>query len=216
MTGRERKSIPLRQLAGGVVCAAASGALLFLVHSASAQQPLPPQDPQSGAALQPTNPPTVQPPATASPPGALEQVGRWLDDSVSTAGVGIGKAFQGTVGGFGGIGGQAGTAAQGAADAATSVAKGVAQGAADVATAAARLPTSRIASGRAKCTFAPNGAPDCRGAADALCKSKGFQSGTCIEFENNENCPTEVLTAGRDRTAGDCPVDYFVTKSLCQ
>jgi hypothetical protein len=212
MTGRERKSNSLRQLAGDVVCAATSGALLFLAHAASAQQSLQPQDLQSGAALQPTNPPAVQPPATASPPGALEQVGRWLDDSVSTAGVGIGKAFQGTVGGFGGIGGQAGTAAQGAADAATSVAKGVA----DVATAAARLPTSRIASGRAKCTFAPNGAPDCRGAADALCKSNGFQSGTCIEFENAENCPSDVLIAGRNRTEGECPVDYFVTKSLCQ
>jgi hypothetical protein len=201
MMGREPKSISLRQLVGGVVC----GVLLFLAHAASAQQSLQPPDPQSDAALQPTSPPTVQPPTTASPPGALEQVGRWLDDSVSTAGVGIGKAFQGTIGGFGGVGGQAGTAAQGAADAATSVAKGVA----DVASAAARLPTSRIASGREKCTFAPNGAPDCRGAADALCKSRGFQSGTCIEFENAENCPME-------RTAADCPVVYFVTKSLCQ
>jgi hypothetical protein len=216
MMGRERKSISLRQLVDGVVCSVASGVLLLLAHAASAQQPLPPQDPQSSAALQTTNPPTVQPPATAPTPGALEQVGRWIDDSVSTAGAGIGKAFQGTIGGFGGIGGQAGTAAKGAADAATSVAKGVAQGAADVATAAVRLPTSRIASGRERCTFAPNGAPDCRGAADALCKSKGFQSGTSIEFENAENCPAEVLIAGRGRTEGDCPVDYYVTKSLCQ
>jgi hypothetical protein len=216
MTGRERKSISLRQLVGRVACSAASGVLLFLAHAASAQQPQEPQDPQSGAALQATNPPTGQPPATAPTPGALEQVGRWIDDSVSTAGVGIGKAFQGTIGGFDGIGGQAGTAAKGAADAATSVAKGVAQGAADVATAAVRLPTSRIASGRERCTFAPNGAPDCRGAANALCKSKGFQSGTSIEFENAENCPAEVLMAGRRRTEGDCPVDYFVTKSLCQ
>lgn len=194
------------------MCTAASGVLLVLAYTASAQQPLQPQDPQSGAALQPTNPPTVQPPATAPTPGALEQVGRWLDDSVSTAGAGIGKAFQGTIGGFGGIGGQAGTAAKGAADAASSVAKG----AADVATAAVRLPTSRIATGRERCTFAPNGAPDCRVAADALCKSKGFQSGTSIDFENVENCPAEVLMAGRRRTEGDCPVDYFVTKSLCQ
>jgi hypothetical protein len=216
MTRRERKSISLRHLVGGVVGAAASGVLLLLAHVASAQQALQPKDPQSSAALQPTNPPAVQPPETAPTPGALEQVGRWIDDSVSTAGAGIGKAVEGTIGGFGGIGGQAGTAAKGAADAATSVAKGVAQGAADVATAAARLPTSRIASGRERCTFAPNGAPDCRGAADALCKSKGFQSGTSIDFENVENCPAEILMAGRRRTEGDCPVDYFVTKSLCQ
>lgn len=213
MTGREQKSISLRPLVVGVVCSAASGVLLLLAHAASAQQPPQPQDPQSGTALQTTNPRTVQPPATAVPtPGTLEQVGRWID----TAGAGIGRAFKGTIGGFGGIGGQAGTAAQGAADAATSVAKGVAQGAADVATAAVRLPASRIASGRERCTFAPNGAPDCRGAADALCKNMGFQSGTSIEFENAENCPAEVLLAGRRRHEGDCPVDYFVTKSLCQ
>jgi hypothetical protein len=77
-----------------------------------------------------------------------------------------------------------------------------------------RLPTGGIASGRERCTFAPNGAPDCRGAADALCKKKGYPSGTSIDFENVENCPAEVLIAGR-KAEGDCPVDYFVTKSLC-
>jgi hypothetical protein len=192
MTGRKQKSISLKQLMGRVVCSAASGVLLLLAHGASAQQPLPPQDQQT------TNQPTVQSPGTVPNPGALEQVGRWIDD-------GIGKAFQGTVGSFGG-----------AADAATSVAKGVAQGAADAATAASRLPTSRIASGRERCTFAPNGAPDCRGAADSLCKRIGFQSGTSVDFVNVENCPAEVLMAGRRRAEGDCPVDYFVTKSLCQ
>jgi hypothetical protein len=192
------------------VCWAASGVLLLLAQAASAQQLGQTPDPQSGEALQTTNPPTdqPQPPGPARAPGALEQVGRWMDD----AGAGIGKALQGTIGGFNGVGAQAGTAAKGAADAATTVAKGVA----DVATAAARLPTSRIASGRERCTIAPNGAPDCRGAADALCKTKGFKSGTSIEFENNENCPAEVLIAGRRRAEGDCPVDYYVTKSLCQ
>lgn len=207
MTGRERKIISLKHLAGAGVRSAASGILLLLAHAASAQQPTQAPDPQLAPPLQTTNPQTAQPQATPPSPGALEQVGRWIDDSVSTAGEGIGKAFEGTIGGFGGIGGQAGSAAKGAADAATTVAKGVAQGAADVATTAARLPTSRIASGRERCTIAPNGAPDCRGAAAALCKTMGFKSGTSIDFENAENCPAQVLMAGRKRAEGECPVD---------
>lgn len=209
MTGRERKSISLKQLFGRVVCSAASGVLILLAHAASAQQP---QDPQSRVVVQTTKPPTVQPTPAAPTPGALEQVGRWIDDSVATAGAGIGQVFQGTFGGITAAGSI--TAPKGAADAATSVAN-VAQGAADVATAAVRLPTGGIASGRERCTFAPNGAPDCRGAADTLCKKMGYPSGTSIEFENAENCPAEVLMAGRRRAEGDCPVDYFVTKSLC-
>ena len=39
--------------------------------------------------------------------------------------------------------------------------------------------------------------------------------GTSVDFENVENCPAEVLLAGR-RSERDCPVDYFVTRSLCQ
>jgi hypothetical protein len=168
------------------------------------------------------------PPASATPAsGTLESVGRWIDDSVTSAGAGIGAAWRGTIGGFGGIGGQASTAAQGAADAATHVAKGaadVAKGAADIATSAAketagavtRLPTAQIASGRERCTIAPNGAPDCQAAASALCKAKGFSSGSSIDFENVENCPAQVLVAGRQHVQGECPIDYFVTKSLCQ
>jgi len=174
-----------------------------------------------------TDPPAAPPPAAPPPRGALETLGHWIDSSVSTAGAGISAAWQGTIGGFGGIGGQAGSAAKGAADAAGTVAKGaadVAKGAADVATSAAketagavtRLPTSRIASGRERCTTAPNGAPDCRAAAETLCKSKGFNSGTSVDFENVENCPAAILLAGRKRTENECPVDYFVTRSLCQ
>jgi hypothetical protein len=165
--------------------------------------------------------------STAPAPGTLESVGRWIDSSVTSAGAGIGAAWRGTIGGFGGIGGQASSAAQGAADAATSVAKGaadVAKGAADIASSAAketagavtRLPTAQIASGRERCTIAPNGAPDCVAAANALCKAKGFSSGSSIDFENAENCPASVLVAGRQHVQGECPIEYFVTKSLCQ
>jgi hypothetical protein len=194
----------------------------------STQAPAAQSQAQSDPDAQNTYPQTANPTGTApAPRGTLETLGHWIDSSVSSAGAGISAAWHGTVGGFGGIGGQAGTAAKGAADAATNVAKGaadVAKGAADVATTAAketagavtRIPASRIAAGRERCTIAPNGAPDCRTAADTLCKSKGFSSGTSVDFENVENCPAPVLMANRPRAEHDCPIDYFVTRSLCQ
>jgi hypothetical protein len=148
--------------------------------------------------------------------GPLDTVGRWIGDTVSSAGAGIGAAWQGTVGGFSGIGSQAGSAAKGAADAASTVAKGAADVAKGTADAVTRFPASRIASGRERCIVAPNGAPDCRVAAETLCKSKGFNSGTSVDFENVENCPAQVLLSGRRPAEGQCPVDYFVTRSLCQ
>jgi hypothetical protein len=174
------------------------------------------QEPQAGQPAPNIDPQTAEP--AASPPrlGPLESVGRWIGDSVSSAGAGIGAAWQGTIGGFSGIGGQAGTAAKGAADAATNVAKGAADVAKETAGAVTRLPSARIASGRERCTTAPNGAPDCRIAAETLCKSRGFNTGTSVDFENVENCPAQVLLAGRRRSEGECPVDYFVTRSLCQ
>ena len=40
----------------------------------------------------------------------------------------------------------------------------------------ASLAPARIATGRERCAIAANGAPDCRLAAETLCKSKGFAS----------------------------------------
>jgi hypothetical protein len=170
------------------------------------------QEPQPG---QPAANADSQSPDSAVRQGPLEAVGRWIGDSVSSAGAGIGAAWQGTIGGFSGIGGQAGSAAKGAADAASSVAKGAADVAKGTADAVTRFPSARIASGRERCSIAPNGAPDCRFAAETLCRSKGFNTGTSVDFENVENCPAQVLLSGR-RREGECPVDYFVTRSLCQ
>jgi hypothetical protein len=215
MTELEGKIITPRHLARHRSLPLLAGGLLLLLTFATAAQEQPSAQPP-GSYPQ-GNPPTAAPPP--QPSGALETFGRWIDNSVSTAGAGISAAWRGTISGIGGIGGQAGDAAKGAADAATTVGKGavdVAKGAADVATTAARLPMSSFSSGRERCTIAPNGAPDCRVAADALCKNKGFKSGTSVEFENAENCPAQVLLAGKSPSERNCPIEYFVTKSLCQ
>jgi hypothetical protein len=75
----------------------------------------------------------------------------------------------------------------------------------DTATTETRLPATGIISGRERCTLEPNAAPDCRLAAEALCRSTGYGSGTAVDFEANEKCPPPY-----------CTMDHFVTRALCQ
>jgi hypothetical protein len=96
---------------------------------------------------------------------------------------------------------QAGQAAKGAVDAAANV---------------ARLPAARLIDGRERCLTAPNGAPDCRAAALAMCKANGFASGNSVDFQTTETCPPEILASRRPWPAGACTVENFVTRALCQ
>lgn len=79
-----------------------------------------------------------------------------------------------------------------------------------------RLARPNVASGRVVCVVAPNGAPDCKAAADKLCQSKGFSSGNSIESDAAESCPARVLLSGRPPEPGECRTDNFVTRALCQ
>jgi hypothetical protein len=76
---------------------------------------------------------------------------------------------------------------------------------ADTAPSVARDPATTIISGRERCTLGPNAAPDCRLAVEALCRSKGYGSGTAVDFEMAEKCPPPY-----------CTMDHFVTRALCQ
>ena len=79
----------------------------------------------------------------------------------------------------------------------------------------ARLPKTRVISGHAKCKIAPNGAPDCIAAANAMCKGKGFASGKSVDMTTAEVCPAEVYLAGRNSGPG-CHTETFVSRALCQ
>lgn len=70
--------------------------------------------------------------------------------------------------------------------------------------------------GRTKCPLAANGAPDCKTASDALCKSKGFKEGQSLDTDAAETCSVKVLLSGRKPGPGDCRTDNFVTRALCQ
>ena len=70
-------------------------------------------------------------------------------------------------------------------------------------------------SGHAKCVNAPNGAPDCWAAANALCKDKGFESGKSLDMTTAEVCPAKAMISGRP-APGECHDETFVSRALCQ
>jgi hypothetical protein len=187
----------------------------------------------------PVPPPAEAPPPVAMPanrPGFFDALGRWVEDSANVAKSGWDNARNA----LGGLGGQAGGAAKGAADAASGVAKGAAdaasgaaKGAADMASGAAqgvsnaatgaakgaadavtRPLTTRFANGRERCVVAGNGAPDCRAAAEHLCKTAGYVGGSSVDMQSAEKCPARVYLVGRQ--PGDCSMEHYVTRAMCQ
>jgi hypothetical protein len=80
-----------------------------------------------------------------------------------------------------------------------------------------RLATpSTMISGRVACPASQNGAPDCKQAADQLCRSKGYKEGKSLNADSAEKCSAKVLIPGRARKPDDCRTDTFVTSALCQ
>jgi hypothetical protein len=100
----------------------------------------------------------------------------------------------------------------GATDAAGDVAKGVG----DAAGAVARLPLSNVVSGREMCINAPNGAPDCATASEAMCKAKGFSRGASLDITSAYRCPAIVWSERREPNDKECVNESFVSKAVCQ
>ncbi|HLI99102.1 MAG TPA: hypothetical protein VKT76_05260 [Bradyrhizobium sp.] len=73
-----------------------------------------------------------------------------------------------------------------------------------------------VATGRVKCPPSPNGASDCKVAADALCQAKGFKEGKSLTTDSVEACSPKVLIPGRARKPDDCHTDNYVSRALCQ
>src|SRR5215813_6564959 len=166
----------------------ALSAFAFTCAAVMAQTPSPDVPPSA---------PTTAP-APLEPQGFFDAFGNWVQQGVANAGAGFGAMV-------GAVGGQAGEAAKGAADAARSAA-----------TSMTKLPVAGITGGRERCTLAPNGAPDCGGAAASLCRAKGYAGGSSVDFETVEKCPPSYRRAGRNAPEGVCTTEHFVTKALCQ
>jgi hypothetical protein len=132
--------------------------------------------------------------------GLFGNITGWFDEQASK----LDSYFRGARSGVENFGHEAGIAA-----------KTTVEGAKDAAGAVTRLPATRVVTGHEKCATAPNGAPDCVVAANAICKTKGFASGKSVDMTTAEICPAQVYMAGR--TSGpDCHSDTFVSRALCQ
>jgi hypothetical protein len=171
----------------------AAGAFILWACAAAAQAPqAPPTAPQAPLAPQGQAQPSPLPPPGYKP-GFIDAFGRWIGDSVSNWNAGLKGAAD---------------VAKGAADAASTATK-------DTAGAVVRIPGTRVIAERATCPTAPNGAPDCRAAAETICKAHGFASGSSIDFQTAEKCPPIAL----NRPAGEpaiCTIESYVTRALCQ
>jgi len=141
------------------------------------------------------------PPAEQHDPGFLESAGKWLDRQVDGA-----KAMFGHVGkGVQNFGHEAGIAARTTADTAKNAADSVAN----------QLSPASVIEGHEVCKTAPNGAPDCVAAANAICKAKGFKTGKSVDMTTAETCPAKVYLAGRSN-GPECKTETFVSSALCQ
>jgi hypothetical protein len=132
--------------------------------------------------------------------GFFASVGRWFSQQSAN----VNSTFKDARQKVEGLGQEAGAAA-----------KSTVEGAKDAAGAVARIPNVRTVSGHEKCQVAPNGAPDCVAAANAICKTKGFDSGRSLDMTTAEICPPKVWMAGRS-TGPECRTETFVSRAVCQ
>jgi len=161
-------------------------ALLCVVIPASAQQ-----TPQAAPATQPEQAAPSEPApsaaAQASRPGGLfGTIGRWIDRSLAR----VSTAWKGK-------------SEASPEDARKSAGVGL-------------LPNAKIVSGRERCETAANGAPDCRGAIEALCRSKGLAAGNSLDVQSVEKCPARVWISGAQPTTGECRMESYVQRALCR
>ncbi len=138
--------------------------------------------------------------ASAEQPGFFGGIARWFDRQAAK----IGSGFKDAGSQVENFGHQAGIAA-----------KTTAETAKNAADAVVRIPAARMVTGHEKCKVAPNGAPDCVAAADALCRAKGFGTGKSADMTTTEVCPAQVYLSGRTSGAG-CRTETFVSSALCQ
>jgi hypothetical protein len=174
--------------------------------------PQAPTAPHLPAAPQaPTAQPTTAQPTTAQPasagyqPGFIDAFGRFIGESASKLNSQLNSQIKTTNDTLGALGSQT-----------TGAAKKAAEGAAQAAGVIVGLPSQHIVTGRERCAAAANGAPDCRAAADAACRAKGFAAGKSLDTQSAEKCPARVWLSGRLPGDGDCQLETFVTRVVCQ
>jgi len=165
--------------------------------------------------------PPIQP-APPEKPGVFESIGRFFDNGASA----FRDHLRGAKRRMDELGDDAAANNKAISDQAAKVGQGAAdvgKGAADATISAmdatknamgavAKLPAARMMSGRERCITAPNGAPDCVSAAEALCRKHGFTSGKSMDFTSAEECPVKTLLGQSD----NCTTVTFISRAMCQ
>jgi hypothetical protein len=187
MTASAKSEQPAQAARRGAGLGLALGVLLCVVAAARAQQ----TPTQAGPAAQSEQaaPSETAPPAPPQAPrqdGFLGTIGRWIDGSVAR----VNTVWNGKP--------QASPAE------------------AQKRTGISLLPKTKIVSGRERCETAANGAPDCRGAIEALCRSKGLAAGKSLDIQSVEKCPARVWISGAQPTTGECRMESYVQRAFCR
>jgi hypothetical protein len=194
-----------------------------LTHSAFAQSPpaapvqIAPVAPVQSEPIPEATVPAEQsaaPPTAEAKSGLFEALGRWIDrnndgvrDQLRGAQQQIDAFGDNTAETTRRLGDSAAGLGQGAVDI-TKGAVEVTKGAVD---SVAKIPSTRVMRGHERCALAPNGAPDCVSAADALCRKNGFSSGKSLDFTSAEECP-RLAASGQI----ECITVTFISRAMCQ
>ena len=157
-------------------------------------------------------PPAESAPAPPAPRGVFESIGRFFEQGASNFQDHLRgakrKMDEDAAANSKGFSENAAKVGQGAAE----VGKGAADATKNAMEAVAKLPTARMMSGRERCANAPNGAPDCVSAAEALCRKHGFASGKSMDFTSAEDCPVKTILG----QTNECTTVTFISRAMCQ
>lgn len=179
-----------------------SGLLLLSAPPAFAQAPVqdaaPPPPPAAGPA------PLLPPPQ----PGVFESIGRFFDQGAQN----FREHLRGAKRKMDDLNDNAAANSKGFSENAAKVGQDAADATKSAMDAVAKLPTARLMSGRERCANAPNGAPDCVAAAEALCRKHGYSSGKSMDFTSAEDCPVKTLLGQTQ----ECTTVTFISRAMCQ
>ncbi len=186
-----------RTRSGALACLAASLLLLFAEAAAA-------QDSQRA--------PDPSPPAPAAQPGVIESIGRFFEQGAANFRAHLSGAKER----LDKLGDEAAANQKDFGEKAAAVGKGAADVTKSAVDAMVKLPTARVVNGRETCVLAPNGAPDCVTAAEALCRKQGFASGKSMDFTSARQCPAKAWLGGREANDAECTTVTFISRAMCQ
>lgn len=200
---------------------ATAAVFMLFVPAVLAQNAPAPLPPIQSAPLPEATPAPSASPRPVDKPGLFEAIGRWIDrgnDSLRDHLRGARRRVDETAESSRQIGDKATDIGKGAAElgkGAVDVTKGAVEATRGAIDTVVRLPAARIINGHERCGVAPNGAPDCVAAAEALCRRQGFSSGKSLDFTSAEECSARVMLSGR-QSNNDCVTVTFISRAVCQ